>query len=281
MCNNSTRSHTPVEHAMPHFGAGITGISDHQSDHNYFQRLLFQRVLLDVQQQNEDLRQAVQHAHLAEQHARVVIHDVKNALTAIKSCTEILSACDLTPSERIEFIQALDHEIDRVVEMTKEFTSFSGTDCQHVTSEECSVVAMVQDVVTSMTFVLAQQHITITLDLRYAGTIHIGRTNMQRVLRNLLDNARDAMPDGGVVTISSQIINNTVQLEVRDTGCGMSPELQARCLEPFVTYGKPHGTGLGMAIVKDILDQHHARLEVQSAVGQGTTIRMLFPRRPN
>lgn len=58
----------------------------------------------------------------------------------------------------------------------------------------------------------------------------------------------------------------------------MSPELQARFLEPFVTVGKPTGTGLGMAIVKDILDQHHGQLDVQSVVGKGTTIRISLPR---
>lgn len=57
----------------------------------------------------------------------------------------------------------------------------------------------------------------------------------------------------------------------------MSPELQAHFLEPLVTEGKPHGTGLGMAIVKEILDKHHARLDVQSVIGQGTTIYISLP----
>ena len=68
-----------------------------------------------------------------------------------------------------------------------------------------------------------------------------------------------------------------VQFEFIDTGCGIPPELQTRMFQPLVTEGKPHGTGLGMAFVKDILDKHHAHIEVESVVGQGTTIRILLP----
>jgi signal transduction histidine kinase len=73
------------------------------------------------------------------------------------------------------------------------------------------------------------------------------------------------------------LIGKQVNFEVVDTGCGMSSDLQSRIFEPFVTEGKPHGTGLGMTIVKDILDAHHARIAIQSAVGQGTAIRILLP----
>jgi signal transduction histidine kinase len=101
---------------------------------------------------------------------------------------------------------------------------------------------------------------------------------MKRVFMNIVTNARDAMPDGGALTITSQLVNDMIQFAFIDTGCGMPPELQARMFEPYVTEGKSHGTGLGMAIVKDILDKHHAQIEVESVVSQGTTIRIALPR---
>ena len=68
-----------------------------------------------------------------------------------------------------------------------------------------------------------------------------------------------------------------IEFWLTDTGCGMLPELQARLFEPFVTAGKAHGSGLGMAIVKAILEAHQAQIEVHSAVAEGTTIRILLP----
>ncbi len=94
---------------------------------------------------------------------------------------------------------------------------------------------------------------------------------------NIISNACDAMPDGGTLTVTAQVADNRIQVEFTDTGCGMPPELQQRFLEPLVTEGKSNGNGLGMAIVKDILDKRHAQLEVQSIVGKGTTIHILLP----
>jgi two-component system NtrC family sensor kinase len=100
---------------------------------------------------------------------------------------------------------------------------------------------------------------------------------MKRVFMNIVDNARDAMPDGGVLRITSRLVGDRIQFEIADTGHGIPPELQAHIFEPGVTEGKLYGTGLGMAIVKDILDQHHAHINIQSTSGEGTTIRISLP----
>ena len=113
--------------------------------------------------------------------------------------------------------------------------------------------------------------------MQYRGHVCLDVEKMEQAFLNIVYNARDAMPDGGTLTISTKQIDAMVCIEFTDTGCGMSPELQAHFLEPFVTAGKPSGTGLGMAIVKEILDAHHGRIEVASAVNAGTTIRVCLP----
>ena len=114
---------------------------------------------------------------------------------------------------------------------------------------------------------------------------------IQQAILNLLINARDAMPDGGSITISSQIVGSEVShasmfgesrtgefasIVIRDTGVGMNREVQERIFEPFFTT-KEKGTGLGLSVVYGVVNSHGGFTSVQSEPGQGTLFSMFFP----
>jgi signal transduction histidine kinase len=103
---------------------------------------------------------------------------------------------------------------------------------------------------------------------------------MGRVLRNLVDNAVDAMPRGGLLTISARLSEGQAVVGVIDTGVGMTEEIREKIFEPFFTHGKKNGNGLGMAIAARIMESHGGRVEVESAPGEGTTIRLALPLQP-
>jgi len=105
---------------------------------------------------------------------------------------------------------------------------------------------------------------------------------LRDALTNLVFNAVDAMPDGGILTLRTRAVTDEegrrwVHVEVSDNGIGMDEETRRRCIEPFFTTKGQRGTGLGLASVYGMLQRHDAALEVDSAPGKGTTMRMVFP----
>ena len=101
---------------------------------------------------------------------------------------------------------------------------------------------------------------------------------LHRALANLVLNAIDAMPQGGTLTLRTRADADNFVIEVSDTGSGLSKEECDRLFTPYYTT-KEHGTGLGLAIAQSVISDHHGRITVKSAPGQGTTFVIQLPRR--
>ena len=125
-------------------------------------------------------------------------------------------------------------------------------------------------------------------DLQAGLPLIMGVTSeLREALINLVFNAVDAMPEGGTLTLRTRLVDsasaspgspalNRVVVEVADTGVGMSEDTRRRCLEPFFTTKGERGTGLGLAMVYGMVKRHSAEIEIESAVGKGTTMRLSF-----
>jgi signal transduction histidine kinase len=103
--------------------------------------------------------------------------------------------------------------------------------------------------------------------------VHADPEQMTRVLRNLILNAIDAMPDGGTLTVRTAALSTGVRVEISDTGQGLTPEECARLFTPYYTT-KTHGTGLGLAIVQSVISDHKGRISVESQPGKGATFQI-------
>jgi CheY-like chemotaxis protein len=99
---------------------------------------------------------------------------------------------------------------------------------------------------------------------------------MREALTNLIFNAVDAMPQGGILTLAGSATSDEVSLAITDTGVGMTEEVCARVFEPFFTTKGLQGSGLGLAVVYGIMERHGGRIAVTSALGQGTTVTLTF-----
>ena len=119
--------------------------------------------------------------------------------------------------------------------------------------------------------------INVVTELDDVGFVSGDPASLREMLTNLIFNAVDAMPEGGTITVRSAGTEEAVRIEVADTGVGMSDEIRERCLEPFFTTKGKKGTGLGLAMVFGIVQRHHGTLDIESAVGKGTTFIFRFP----
>jgi two-component system, NtrC family, sensor kinase len=109
-----------------------------------------------------------------------------------------------------------------------------------------------------------------------AAQIQAGQGDLEQLFLNLTTNARDAMPAGGVLSIKARNLGDSLEIAIRDTGCGMTPEVISRIQEPFFTT-KPNGNGLGLSICRSIIRNVGGRIEIESRVGVGTQITVLLP----
>ena len=115
-----------------------------------------------------------------------------------------------------------------------------------------------------------------------ADHLHADRDQIEQVLLNVIDNAIDATPMNGLsIEIAAyELLHQDqpgIMIQVRDAGKGISPDALSRVFEPFFTSGKRNGTGLGMAICKNIIDRHHGDIHLTSAVGEGTVVSIWLP----
>ncbi len=255
-----------------------------------------------LQQAYEDLRQT-QKAMLQQerllalgQMASGIAHDINNAISPISLYTESLleQEPNLSPRARsqLETIQRAIDDVARTVTRMREFYRQREAQLTLLPVDLNALILQVVDLTRARWSDMAQQRgiaIDVRLELAPALPMITAADNeIREALINLIFNAVDAMPSGGPLTLRTRVApqkgigseeqatSEFVQVEVIDSGIGMDEDTRRRCLEPFFTTKGERGTGLGLAMVYGTMQRHSADIEIDSAVGQGTTMRLSF-----
>jgi two-component system cell cycle sensor histidine kinase/response regulator CckA len=233
------------------------------------------RVERALHEREEQLRQAQKLEALGTL-AGGVAHDFNNLLTVISGFTELaLVTMPRDDRSRGDLLQVKD-AAHRAGELTGQLLAFGRRQVL-----QPRVVDLNESVerIHAMLGRLVGRHLTIAIETtKDLARVHADPGQLEQVLMNLAINARDAMPDGGTLTIGTANVADGVALIVRDTGHGMDAATRARIFEPFFTtkeQGK--GTGLGLATVYGIVQQSGGRITVESAPGAGTTFTIILP----
>jgi signal transduction histidine kinase len=204
-----------------------------------------------------------------------VAHELKNPLGALKLYTLLLERQlrDAKPDSR-DLAEKIGRAIDHLTSVVADVTAFgpAGT----LERETVAVGTLLDEVLAAV----AERATTAGIQVVRRDEPGIGvrgdARTLRQALRAFVDNAMDAMPRGGTLTVSLAREDRTIGITVADSGAGLSPEAQARLFEPFFTT-KPDKVGLGATIAGHIIEQHGGRIVVRSEPKVGTTIRIALP----
>jgi signal transduction histidine kinase/ActR/RegA family two-component response regulator len=249
-----------------------------------------------LQKAYDDLRQT-QHTVMQQERLRAlgqmasgIAHDINNAISPVSLYTESLLEREPNLSERargyLVTIQRAIEDVARTVARMREFYREREAQLTLARVELNSAIRQVAELTRPRWNDLPQQrglHVDLHMELADSLPEIMGAEHEIRdALTNLIFNAIDAMPMGGTITVRTRNIVaegglERALVEVCDTGVGMDEDTRRRCLEPFYTTKGERGTGLGLAMVYGMIQRHSAEIEIESAVGVGTTMRMSFP----
>ena len=216
-----------------------------------------------------------------------IAHDFNNLLTAVIGSAEVLREVITDPLDQ-QMVLDIISAGERGAGLVRQLLSFS----QH--APRYAALVNPNDTVAEMCSMLrwtTGQNISLELDLSPSTPdVWMDQSEFEQVILNFVVNARDAMPEGGVIRIKTgkKIMREDGKevelaiLSVKDDGCGMDEETQARVFEPFfTTKGIGRGTGLGLAVVYGIAERMKGEVSIDSVVNEGTTVTLTIPAAPH
>jgi two-component system CheB/CheR fusion protein len=224
--------------------------------------------------------QRVEHFALLGRLAAGVSHEIRNPLGAVFLHVDLLEEELRQPSAEgaaatAQALVEIKTQLARLDELVQDYLSLVRVAA--IQQAPVDLGLLVTQCAQDMTPALAAHTITLQLEaLDQLGMVALHAHTFRRVLLNLMQNAMDAMPQGGTLTLRGRRQDATVHLDVEDTGIGIAPEHTTQMFEPLYTT-KPGGTGLGLYIVQEVVAAHGGQVAVQSTVGSGTTFTITLP----
>jgi len=215
-----------------------------------------------------------------------VSHELRTPLSILRGYIEVLlDEPETSPEELARILSIMDRHSKRLQRLVDDLLSLAQLESSHATLElgVVRVDELFNNLIRDWKEKLAAKNLKVIVHLTpEAVTIHADPTRLEEVLYNLLDNAVKFSPENGQIHLRATRLGSDTILSVADNGFGISKEHLPRIFERFYRADKARsrelgGTGLGLAIVKHIAQLHGGRVEAESEVGQGTTIRLILP----
>ena len=200
-----------------------------------------------------------------------ITHEIKNPIAVCKGYLDMLNVKDNKQVER--YIPILKSEIDRLLSLLQDFLLINKS---NLDLDIMDMNMLVEDTIDKIKPLLDENNIKLDLNLIDDEIFINGDYNrLSQVLINIIKNSIESINKKGRITINSKIKNNKYYLTIKDNGCGMNKETLEKIKEPFFTT-KKRGSGLGVALIYEIIEAHSAKINYDSEYGKGTKVNLVF-----
>ncbi|MEP7357126.1 MAG: HAMP domain-containing sensor histidine kinase [Anaerolineales bacterium] len=216
-----------------------------------------------------------------------VSHEIQSPLTSIRGFARALKDDDLAPAARRHYLDIIETESMRLSKLSDNLLELASLDSEQIkpNARPYRLDAQLRQLILASEPQWAAKGLDLDLDVALADAgITADEDLLSQVWVNLLHNSIKFTPAGGCVRVSLRPAGDRLEVQIADTGSGIAPEDQARIFERFYKGDKARrrsegGSGLGLSIVKKILDMHHATIRVESQPGSGAVFTVSLPRR--
>lgn len=207
-----------------------------------------------------------------------IVHDLKTPMTVISGYVQLMAMED-NPTERQQSAEIVLKNCEQMTSMIKELLQFVRGDSS-ILIRKIYVQAFLKEIDDMMQrLVQNRPNITVATKTTYRGSVRVDDLKLKRAIANLAKNAIEALGDrpNATVTVAVEQVGDQIEFSVADNGPGLPPEIEGRLFEQFATHGKKEGTGLGLALVKKIVEDHNGDIRVESKKDEGVTFRLRVP----
>ncbi|WP_088012232.1 sensor histidine kinase [Gottfriedia acidiceleris] len=253
----------------------------------YYMSNEIQNNIKGIQQEKENLQLAVEKLKILEKQQKQFIgsitHEFKTPLTVIRAYIDLLDMYSDDPKLLEEAISNIGKESLRLYDMVEKILKLAELEKYdfEIVKEKVDVYSLLEDICLRMKGKMTKFDLSIQTSFEHA-TILIDKESFTLIIMNLLDNAIKYNKPNGEISVSNKIENNSLIINISDTGIGISSELVDKIFEPFFTVNKDRsrqsgGSGLGLALTKDLIEKQNGTIHVESVEGSGSNFIITFP----
>ena len=235
--------------------------------------------MTEIREAEEALKQAIS---ARDEVLAVVSHDLRNPVGTIAAAAELVADVPLSQERRNEHLHTIRRAADRVNRLIQSLLDVAKIEAGKITLELSfeEINELVNDAVTQAGWLAEQEGVQLLFEEEETSSrVHVDRNKMLQVLSNLIENALKYTPEGGRVTVSAKREGDNVLIVVADTGVGIEPQVLNNLFDRFWQGHRKDGkgSGLGLTIVKGILQAHGTTANVRTEVGEGSSFEFTLP----
>jgi signal transduction histidine kinase len=204
-----------------------------------------------------------------------VVHEIRNPLNSISLNIEWLENAITHENKEIKnTLMSISREIKRLYQITESYLVRAKVTIHQ--AQKTEVNELIQEIISFSKEEDKKKNIEVVLNIGEPIFVRHDRSKLKQAFINVLKNSKEAMPNGGTLSISGGVSGNAYEIRISDTGYGMNEITKRNAFSPFFTT-KPNGTGIGLHLTKEIIQEAHGDIFFESQIGKGTVCTVQFP----